>query len=133
MKNYHIYNGQTLSIDGVTINPQTAVKILQLSESGLSAIVETVYSNQGIRFQCSTENLILMGVTENSNQSDEVLDTTKITNVKVEGINYKDYPDFCDAYITNADYNGVEMTENQIHILNKDSGFVNESVFSQLL
>jgi hypothetical protein len=129
MKNYHIYNGQNLSIDGVIINPQTAVKILQLSESGLSAIVETVYSNQGIRFQCSTENLISMEVTETT---DEVLDKTQITNVTVEGIDYSDYPDFCDAYITNADYNGVKMTKEQLHTLNKDSGFINESVFSQL-
>ena len=46
------------------------------------------------------------------------MDYTKIDNIEVEGIDFKDYPDFCDAFIASADYNGVEMTEEQLEDLN---------------
>jgi len=44
----------------------------------------------------------------------------------------EDYGDFCDAYIESADYDGREMTEEELEVLNEDSQFVNEAVFSQL-
>ena len=37
-----------------------------------------------------------------------------VSNIQVEGIDMNDYPDFCDAFIVGADYNGVEMTEEQV-------------------
>jgi len=42
-----------------------------------------------------------------------------ITNVEFEGIDYSDYPDFCDAYIISADLDGVPMTEEQLEALNE--------------
>ena len=42
-----------------------------------------------------------------------------ITNVEFEGIDYSDYPDFCDAYIISADLDGVPMTEAQLEALNE--------------
>jgi hypothetical protein len=60
------------------------------------------------------------------------LDYSKISNVSVAGIDFEDYGDFCDAYIESADYGDREMTEDELNVLNEDSEFVNESVFSQI-
>jgi len=127
MKNYKVYNGQNLKIDNVIINAGTMVNILQ--ENLTSALVETVYSNQGTRFQCSLSDL-----NELSRTVTEVikLDYSKISNVIAGGIDMEDYGDFCDAYIESADYDGREMTEEELDILNEDSQFVNESVFAHL-
>ncbi len=60
------------------------------------------------------------------------LDLTKISNIMVEGIDFKDYPKFCDAYIAYADYNGIEMEDDELDILNEDLVFVYEAVIKQL-
>ena len=52
------------------------------------------------------------------------MDYKKITNVVLDGINLEDYPDFCDAYIVSADYDGEPMSDDQIDKLNEDSDFV---------
>ena len=51
-----------------------------------------------------------------------------ITNIEVDGIDFKDYPDFCDAFIASADYNGKPMTDEQLDELNGDSEFLYECV-----
>ena len=56
------------------------------------------------------------------------IDYNKITNIEVDGIDTKDYPDFCDAFISSADYDGVEMTDEQLDEINEDRDFVYESV-----
>jgi len=56
------------------------------------------------------------------------LDYSKISNVEIDGIDTRDYPDFCDAYIVSADYDGEEMTEQQLDKLNEDSQFVYDQV-----
>ena len=60
------------------------------------------------------------------------IDFSKISNVVVSGIDFEDYPKFCDAYIVSADYDGVPMTDLEIDELNQDGEFVNESVFKQV-
>jgi len=55
-----------------------------------------------------------------------------IDNIEVDEINTKDYPDFCDAFIASADYDGKEMTEEQLDELNEDSDFVYECVQNHL-
>lgn len=60
------------------------------------------------------------------------MNTKQITNVKVEGIDFKDYPDFCDAFISSADYKGIPMTEKQLDQINEDSDFVYEAIQKQL-
>ena len=52
------------------------------------------------------------------------MDYKKITDVVLDGIDFEDYPDFCDAYIVSADYDGEPMSEDQINKLNEDSDFV---------
>ena len=60
------------------------------------------------------------------------LDYSKIDNVEVDGIDYADYPDFCDAYIASADYDGREMTDEELDVLNDDSDFVYSAVENHL-
>ena len=60
------------------------------------------------------------------------LDYSKIDNVVVDGIDYADYPDFCDAYIASADYDGREMTDEELDLLNDDSDFVYSAVENSL-
>jgi hypothetical protein len=62
----------------------------------------------------------------------EKFDTSKIDNVIVEDIYMFDAPDFVDAFIASADYNGVKMTEQELDILNEDSEFVYSQVENTL-
>ena len=56
------------------------------------------------------------------------LDYSLISNVSFGGIDFDDYPDFCDAYIESADYNGVEMTEAELEIINEDIGYWHDDI-----
>lgn len=60
------------------------------------------------------------------------MDTTKINNIEFEGIDYKDAPDFCDAFISSADYQGKEMTEEQLNDINENRDFVHEELYNYL-
>jgi hypothetical protein len=52
------------------------------------------------------------------------LDYAKISDVEVDGIDTADYPDFCDAFIAYAEYDGKEMTDEQLDEINDDYDFV---------
>jgi len=60
------------------------------------------------------------------------MDYLKITNVYVDGIDTNDYPDFCDAFIASAEYDGVDMTEEQLDEINEHYDFVYECVVNQI-
>ena len=60
------------------------------------------------------------------------LDYSKISNVKVGGVDMADYPDFCDAYIESADYGDSEMTYDELDILNEDGSFISEEAHKSL-
>jgi len=60
------------------------------------------------------------------------LDYAKISDVEVDGIDTEDYPDFCDAFIAYAEYDGKEMTDEQLDALNEDGDFVYEAVQNYL-
>jgi len=64
------------------------------------------------------------------------LNVQEIGDVDVDGIDYSDYPDFCDAYIESAIVldNGVwrDATENELDILSEDRDFVYEQVQNYL-
>ena len=55
-----------------------------------------------------------------------------IDNIEVDGIDTKDYPDFCDAFIAYAEYDGREMTDEELEEINDDSDFVYECVQNNL-
>ena len=60
------------------------------------------------------------------------MDYSKITNIEFDGIDYDDYPDMVDAYIVYAEYDGVEMTAEQLDKINDDSDFVYEQLMEYL-
>jgi len=58
-----------------------------------------------------------------------------IEDIEIQGIDTKDYPDFCDAFINNAVWidNGKPLTEEELdHINENDSGTIHELVYEQL-
>lgn len=55
-----------------------------------------------------------------------------IENIEIEGIDYADSPDFCDAYIASCDIDGREATEEELEKLNEDSDFVYQQVIDRL-
>ncbi len=60
------------------------------------------------------------------------LDYSLIDNVEIDGVDSSDYPDFCDAYIVSADYDGREMTDDEIDLLNDDGDFVLQQVYEYI-
>jgi len=62
----------------------------------------------------------------------KTLDYDKITDVEVDGIDRRDAPDYCDAFVCHANYDGREMTEEELEILNEDSEYVYECVMERI-
>ena len=60
-------------------------------------------------------------------------DYSKITNIEMDNVNWNDYPDFTDAYIESADYDGVPMTESQLDDLNDDDQFRYDCVMNYIV
>ena len=49
--------------------------------------------------------------------------------IEVDGIDYQDAPDFCDAFISYAEtVDGRELTDDELNTLNEDSDTVYEAV-----
>lgn len=42
------------------------------------------------------------------------IDIKYISDVEVDGIDYRDYPDFCDAFLVSATYKGRDLTEDEL-------------------
>jgi hypothetical protein len=58
------------------------------------------------------------------------LNYSLISNIEFKGINHRDYPDYCDAYIVSAEYDGKEMTQEQIEMI--DGDFFYEKLIEQI-
>ena len=58
-----------------------------------------------------------------------------ITDIEVEDIDTRDYPDFCDAYIANARWEGTgeELSVAELEELNDDGDFVYDAVLKVVL
>ena len=56
----------------------------------------------------------------------------KIENIDFDGIDHKDYPDYCDAYIVSGEYDGEPLTEEQIMELNQNGDFKHDKLFEYL-
>ena len=65
--------------------------------------------------------------------SDTKLDYKLITNITFGGIDSSDYPDFSDAYIESADYNGRELTEEELESVNEDIGYWYDELIQELI
>ncbi|HLD91160.1 MAG TPA: hypothetical protein VI911_09125 [Patescibacteria group bacterium] len=56
----------------------------------------------------------------------------KIYNYEISGIDTKDYPDFCDAYVSYAEHeDGTPLTDEELDEVN-ESGMVYELVINYL-
>ena len=61
------------------------------------------------------------------------IDYDKIDMASIDmHIDTSDYPDFVDSYILKADYDGREMTDAELDVLNDDSDFVYEQILNRL-
>lgn len=60
------------------------------------------------------------------------LDYSKIDDIDLDGIDHNDYPDFCDAFICAATYNGREMTDEELDVLNDDRDYGYDKVIARL-
>jgi hypothetical protein len=128
MKKLHIYTGvQGIIIDGKTITANTMVKVLQQTET--VALVETVYTNQGTRFQCLLEDLKEIVYQDKPKVK---LDYSKISNVTVTDIDFADAPDFTDANIEYAEYDGIAMDDSLLDLINEDIEFVQKKLYEQV-
>ena len=56
------------------------------------------------------------------------MELSKIENVVIEGLDWSDYPKFCDAYIAEAEFEGRQLTDLELDALNEDLDFVMECV-----
>jgi hypothetical protein len=61
-----------------------------------------------------------------------MIEFTKITNVKFEDIEHNDYPDYCDVFISYAEYEGKALTVDQLEILNENNDLIHEKLMEYL-
>ncbi len=60
-------------------------------------------------------------------------DYSKINNVEMGNVSWGDYPDFTDAYIESADYDGEPMNDDQLDDLNEDYDFRYECAINSII
>lgn len=60
------------------------------------------------------------------------MDYNLVTNTHVVDIDHWDYPDFCDAYIESAEYDGRDATDEELEEMNEDRDFVYQCIEKQL-
>ena len=51
------------------------------------------------------------------------LNNLEVTDIEVDGVNQKDYPDFCDAYIESAKFvsSGKELNDDELEKLKEEN------------
>ncbi len=54
------------------------------------------------------------------------------TDVAFEGIDHRDYPDYCDAFIASAEYDGRDLSDEELDELNEDTDLVYELLTDNL-
>lgn len=56
-----------------------------------------------------------------------------LEDIEIDGIDTRDYPDFCDAFIAGASYKGRELTESELEWINDThSDFVYDCVIERI-
>jgi len=60
------------------------------------------------------------------------IDLNKLENIEIDGVDTKDYPDFCDAFIVSASYSDRDLNDAELDELNEDSDFVYDQVIKHL-
>ena len=64
----------------------------------------------------------------NTESSEFKFDYKLISNIEFAGIDHRDAPEYTDAHIQSADYDGKPMTTDQIDALNDDYDYVHEQL-----
>ena len=98
----------------------------EMSNSDLSLV--NIMSDEEYRLNHMGKKMAKGGETKPS----LIPDYKKISNVEVEDIDRDDYPDFSDAYISYAEYDGEPMTDEQLEELNQDGLFVYDAIHMRL-
>ena len=60
------------------------------------------------------------------------IDYKKVEVIEIDGINHGDYPDYVDAYITEAEYDGKPMTDEMVDEINDNDQFRYEAVWDYI-
>ena len=61
------------------------------------------------------------------------IDYKKVEVIEIDGINHGDYPDYVDAYISEADYDGKTMSDEMLDEINDNHpDFVYEKVWDYI-
>ena len=60
------------------------------------------------------------------------IDYKKVEVIEIDGIEHGDYPDYVDAYITEAEYDGKPMTDEMIDEINDNDQFRYEAVWDYI-
>jgi hypothetical protein len=61
----------------------------------------------------------------------------EVTNIEIGGVDMRDYPDFCDAYVESAEkLDGTPLTDVELEAfseLDETASYVNENAYETLL
>lgn len=57
----------------------------------------------------------------------------KITNIEFAGLDYSDYPDFCDAYISHACYGTRPLNDEELDQINQDREWVDDKLWQWIM
>ena len=60
------------------------------------------------------------------------IDYKKVEVIEIDGIEHGDYPDYVDAYITEAEYDGKPMTDEMVDEINDNDQFRYEEVWDYI-
>ena len=61
-----------------------------------------------------------------------MIDYKNLGDIVIDGIDTKDYPDFCDAFISYAAYPDRPLTDIELVEVNENSEFIYEKVMEDL-
>lgn len=60
------------------------------------------------------------------------IDFTKVEVLNVDGIDWKDYPKFCDAFIDEALIDGVRASDEELDVINENDDFLQEAIHNHI-
>lgn len=60
------------------------------------------------------------------------MDFSKITDIEFDGIDYSDAMDFVDAYISDCQVDGRDVTEDELEEINEDSDYVYDRLMEHI-
>ncbi|UII80062.1 hypothetical protein [Flagellimonas sp. CMM7] len=61
------------------------------------------------------------------------IDFNQVQDIEIDGVDTKDYPDFCDAFIARCDYKGKEATEEELDAINEQCDNIHELAYESLI